>query len=972
MIDTNVTRALGWALLHFLWQGTAVAAAAWVLLRVFRSAGARYLVAIGAMATMPLCFAVTTAIGYRWASPFVHTPEGSLIWYPSNVPAATPDQSADRNLTPEKSRHIPSSATTRSAEPAIGSAPPDAQSRVSVTSLRDRVAESLPVLVIVWLSGVMFLSLRLLGGWSAARRLVYHGTRPASAQYQRIFQALVERLGVRQAVSLFESTVAAVPSVVGWVRPVILLPATALTGLSPTQIELILAHELAHVRRHDYLINLLQCAVEALLFYHPAIWWLSHRARDERELCCDDIAVAVTGDAREYAEALVALERMRVVPELAMAATGGALLPRIRRLVDPSTLAVEVFPRWIAGGLVVSLLGAGALGSGLPQLKPLAPRPGHSEEAKAQGPSDTTRKKQQKATRGFSEPAVAPDTVIAHPDPSRPLAERMDWAKSRGSSTRRPYYVVYSVRRVESVKGSIYIGNGIFIGSGNVMSGSIVSIGDASKFSTPGTRLMSLFSGEPSHIAIIQGFTGDKLDDAGAVSLVMPFDFHGRPVYWLGAAESAQSLDLLKQTMGQVNKTDLREMLVRLIGVHETSDAVVSFLAGVLQGNDSPEVRDDAAEWLGHHPTRRSLDVLDGAARRDRSRDVRKEAAEAVGDLPMPEAFDVLVKLARELDVAEVRQEAVEALGEREEADAPKVLGDIALKDRDREVQREAVETLGELSDARGLPTLKNLVLTHPAADVREEAVETWGESAPVDQAVDLMEEVIRNDPSRDVRREAIEDLIDLRDGKGLEIARKIAKDHDDPEVRREAVEDLPPHLPVDQAIAMLREVIANDPSYDVRNEAVETLGDLKDDRAVPVLADVARNGTSDDLMAEAVETLGEWKSAASLKAVADIAGSHPRSRVRAEAVETYGENASGEDALALFKKLVASERSEEVLSEIFETALELRGADGVPFVMDAVKNSRDTYVRDVAADELKDSDDQRAKALVRELKLDD
>jgi hypothetical protein len=124
--------------------------------------------------------------------------------------------------------------------------------------------------------------------------------------------------------------------------------------------------------------------------------------------------------------------------------------------------------------------------------------------------------------------------------------------------------------------------------------------------------------------------------------------------------------------------------------------------------------------------------------------------------------------------------------------------------------------------------------------------------------------------------------------------------------------------------------------------------------------------------MAEAVETLGERNSGDGLKAVADIAARHPRSRVRAEAVETYGEHAPGAEALALFRKLAPKEQSEEVLAEIFETALELKGADGVGFVMEVVKNSRDRYVQRVAADELKDSDDRRAKALVRELKLDD
>src|SRR5262249_62123234 len=120
----------------------------------------------------------------------------------------------------------------------------------------------------------------------------------------------------------------------GWLHPVILLPASTLTGLSPGQIESILAHELAHIRRHDYLVNLLQSLVETLLFYHPGVWWVSRRIREERELCCDDLAVGVVGGPVLYAEALCRLERARgEAAALAVAASGGSLLARITRLV---------------------------------------------------------------------------------------------------------------------------------------------------------------------------------------------------------------------------------------------------------------------------------------------------------------------------------------------------------------------------------------------------------------------------------------------------------------------------------------------------------------------------------------------------------------------------------------------------------------------------------------------------------------
>src|SRR5213076_1329469 len=136
------------------------------------------------------------------------------------------------------------------------------------------------------------------------------------------------------AAHVVETTLVDVPMVVGWLRPAILLPVAALASLSTTQIEAILAHELAHIRRHDYAVNVLQAIVETLLFYHPAVWWLSNRIRVEREHCCDDVAVALFGNPLQYARALTRFEELRLDPAHALlAANGGSLLTRIRRLV---------------------------------------------------------------------------------------------------------------------------------------------------------------------------------------------------------------------------------------------------------------------------------------------------------------------------------------------------------------------------------------------------------------------------------------------------------------------------------------------------------------------------------------------------------------------------------------------------------------------------------------------------------------
>ena len=150
-------------------------------------------------------------------------------------------------------------------------------------------------------------------------------TAPVAEQWQMAAVRLSRRLHIATPVKLLESTLVDVPTVIGWLKPVMLLPASALAGLAPAQLEAIFAHELAHVRRHDYLVNLLQTVVETLLFYHPAVWWLSARIRAERENCCDDLAVALCGDPVAYARALADLEELRGTGGRLVMAANGAL-----------------------------------------------------------------------------------------------------------------------------------------------------------------------------------------------------------------------------------------------------------------------------------------------------------------------------------------------------------------------------------------------------------------------------------------------------------------------------------------------------------------------------------------------------------------------------------------------------------------------------------------------------------------------
>ena len=338
LLEQPLVEALGWSLLHFLWQGAAVAIVLAVLLAVMRrrSSLARYVVCCAALATMGL-LPIVTSIWCRAipnAKPFSSTavPVTTILQdsprlgaspiatevVVSGIQPPTDDASAVGDVSTIPSEVMPAavSATAGLSQAWLG-----------------RARSSIPWCVAIWMGGVLILSLRLLAIWCRVQRMRRVGVAPVSNDLDTMFLRIAARLQITRPVQLLQSTLVEVPTVIGWLRPVILLPITSLTGLMPVQLEALLIHELAHIRRWDYLVNLLQNVAETLLFYHPAVWWISARIRQERENCCDDVAAAMCGDLVGYAEALVRMEELRAPwGHVAVAARGGNLLARVRRL----------------------------------------------------------------------------------------------------------------------------------------------------------------------------------------------------------------------------------------------------------------------------------------------------------------------------------------------------------------------------------------------------------------------------------------------------------------------------------------------------------------------------------------------------------------------------------------------------------------------------------------------------------------
>ncbi len=363
---------LGWMLVHSVWLISlivAVAAAVLSLLRR-RSANARYLFGgvslVLSVSVLPSVFVWVMAQSREVPRPVVANDttaaikamdvierdgagqhfriDADLDFTPLTIASHLQPTTDDGSQTSHTEVTTRDESTTRSA----------VEEPTTWQQLEARLRPHLAWLVSGWLVGVCLLSLRPLIGWHATWRLRRVGLSEVPDDVFVTLRRLAERLGLRRATKVFQSSLVRIPCVVGAFKPVILLPASVLVGLSPEQLEALLAHELAHIRRHDFAVNVVQTLAETLLFYHPAIWWLSRRIRQEREHCCDDLAISVCGDVARYARMLVSVEGLRArVPQTSVAASGGSLVERIRRLLPSPE---QTRSPWITGIVVLATL----------------------------------------------------------------------------------------------------------------------------------------------------------------------------------------------------------------------------------------------------------------------------------------------------------------------------------------------------------------------------------------------------------------------------------------------------------------------------------------------------------------------------------------------------------------------------------------------------------------------------------------
>jgi beta-lactamase regulating signal transducer with metallopeptidase domain/kynurenine formamidase len=306
---SHLVQTLGLTVLHMLWIGALIGGMAFVWLRSNQAADprARYACAVGGL----MALLVGTGLTFAFLASTSTTPIAFLV------------DTAGPSTTDGLQLPVETASLQRNFDRG--------------TTGLGRATTSM--IAWGWITGIALMSVRLFRQWIGVRRLRVVGIAEPSADWIRAFDTLKSKIGIHPRISMLVSHTIDAPMVVGWLRPLVLVPATAFTSLTPDQLQTILAHELQHIARRDHLVNMLQAFIEVLLFFHPVTWWLSRQIRVERENCCDDGALLVTGSPRGFAEALLVLESLRsddTPSHQLLTATGGSLMHRVSRLFGSS------------------------------------------------------------------------------------------------------------------------------------------------------------------------------------------------------------------------------------------------------------------------------------------------------------------------------------------------------------------------------------------------------------------------------------------------------------------------------------------------------------------------------------------------------------------------------------------------------------------------------------------------------------
>lgn len=355
LFDRQLEYALGWMVLHSLWQGMLIAIITGVALIALRhrSAQLRYIVAnLGLFAVV--LTAILTFLYYSRPDALSSADEFPVPLEVVIAPDISIEYQEDiaeleglRDL--EKLAEIdPESAAELAVEAPLPPIPDESIGTFSWQNVQAYFNQHLPLIVGLWILGVAIFLLRMLSSVSYVYYLKGRMNFPADEYWLDLLDDMIRKIGLDKTVTLVESALVRTPQVVGYLKPMILFPLGMINKLPPSEVEAILAHELAHIMRHDHLLNVLQSMVETLFYYHPGVWWISAQIRTERESASDERAIQVTGDALTYAQALVTVQEMGYLPMSPALAFAGQQksqfmlrLQRILNIKSPTTNTME-------------------------------------------------------------------------------------------------------------------------------------------------------------------------------------------------------------------------------------------------------------------------------------------------------------------------------------------------------------------------------------------------------------------------------------------------------------------------------------------------------------------------------------------------------------------------------------------------------------------------------------------------------
>ncbi|HEX2209837.1 MAG TPA: HEAT repeat domain-containing protein [Longimicrobium sp.] len=659
---------------------------------------------------------------------------------------------------------IASPASSKAASASTPVTAPESAVTPSVSTASFSIRLLVELAVAAWAMVALLLIARIAWRQGRLRRMLRGRDTVADDALLAMLAGLRRNAGLWRPVRLTACEATPTPLALGGGE--VCVPPRFLVDLDPEQQRSALAHELAHLARRDPAWHFAVAVIEAVFFFQPLNRLARLRLRESAEFLCDEWAARHTGSPLGLARCLAEVASW-VAPgrpsipagTMAMAEGGSPLVQRVQRLTawrggsHPGNGTMRV-----AGGallvLAVAFAAPAVASSGERRQEEEPVQPNQAVEEDVGGATD------------------AQEQIIRHPDPSRPLARRWEWAVAEVA--RRGLdgaWVAYSVPTLLR-PGHTWVTDSDNFGIGELGRAAVNQVVGAAE-----EDMVMIFRVAPD--GVVERVAGRSA--AG-------FELGRTPVLWLGRAETAQSFAQLRRLADGLRNPSLRESLVEAIGIHR-GDAMVPYLAAVLGRDGSNGVRREAAQALGRHPGDEALAALVTAVERDGSDDVRREAVEAIGAMRHPRSAAVLQEIAAAAPDAGTRRDAAEALGGGG-TESFEALRRIALAGSDPYMAREAVEAMGRYSADQAVPALLQIVWGGGNPIAARQAAESLA-ALPAPWTVEALDSIARTHPDRAVAAQAVESLGRYRGVISEGYLTVIARTHHDRRVREEALDQL-------------------------------------------------------------------------------------------------------------------------------------------------------------------------------------